>query len=106
LLVNLALADITVALFIAPQFVLVHTFKHPGGMIGTMLCKLVTGGVFMWLGATASAFTMVVIALERYYAVLRPHSITGKMTNSKLKVGTNDDDNDDDDTLLMCQMGI
>ena len=75
-----------VALFIAPQFILVHTFKHPGGMIGTVLCKLVTGGTFMWLGATVSAFTMAVIALERYYAVLRPHSVKGKMTISKLKV--------------------
>jgi len=86
LLVNLALADIIVALFIAPQFILIHTFKHPGGMIGTVLCKLLTGGTFMWLGATASAFTLVVIAFERYYAVLQPHSIKGKMTNSKLKV--------------------
>ena len=40
----------------------------------------------MWLGATASAFTMVVIAFERYYAVLHPHSIKGKVTNGKLKV--------------------
>ena len=84
---NLAVADIIVALFIAPQFILIHTFKHPGGMIGTVLCKLLTGGTFMWLGATVSAFTMVVIAFERYYAVLQPHSIKGKMTNSKLKVG-------------------
>ena len=86
LLVNLALADIIVALFITPQFILIHTFKHPGGFIGTMLCKLLIGGTFMWLGATASAFTMVVIAFERYYTVLHPHSIKGKMTNSKLKV--------------------
>ena len=86
LLVNLALADIMVALFITPQFILIHSFKHPGGFIGTMLCKLLTGGTFMWLGATASAFTMVVIAFERYYTVLHPHSIKGKMTNSKLKV--------------------
>lgn len=86
LLVNLAVADIIVALFITPQFILIHSFKHPGGLIGTVLCKLLTGGTFMWLGATTSAFTMVVIAFERYYAVLHPHSIKGKMTNSKLKV--------------------
>lgn len=88
MLVNLALADIMVALFIAPQFILIHAFKHPGGMVGTMLCKVLTGGCFMWLGATTSAFTMAVIAFERYYAVLHPHSIKGKVTNSKLKVST------------------
>lgn len=70
LLVNLAVADIIVALFITPQFILIHSFKHPGGLIGTVLCKLLTGGTFMWLGATTSAFTMVVIAFERYYAVI------------------------------------
>lgn len=85
LLVNLAVADIIVALFITPQFILIPTSKHPGGLIGTVLCKLLTGGTFMWLAATTSAFTMVVIAFERYYAVLHPHSIKGKMTNSKLK---------------------
>ena len=76
------------ALFIAPQFILIHAFKHPGGMVGTMLCKVLTGGCFMWLGATTSAFTMAVIAFERYYAVLHPHSVKGKVTNSKLKVST------------------
>lgn len=40
----------------------------------------------MWFGATASAFTLVVIAVERYYAVMHPYSIKGKMTNNKLKV--------------------
>ena len=43
LLVNLAFADIMVALFIAPQFVLIHTFQHPNGVIGTFLCKFLTG---------------------------------------------------------------
>lgn len=86
LLVNLALADIMVALFIAPQFILIHTFKHPDGMTGSLFCKLLTGGSLTWIGAAASAFTLVVIAFERYYAVMYPHSNKGKMTNNKLKV--------------------
>ena len=87
LLVNLALADIMVALFIAPQFIFIQTFKHPHGMLGTVLCKLLTGGNLMWIGASASAFTLVVIAFERYYAVMYPYGNKWKLTTYKLKVG-------------------
>lgn len=86
LLVNLALADIMLALFIAPPFILIHTFNHPHGMTGTLLCKLLTGGNLMWIGASASAFTLVVIAFERYFAVMYPYSHKGKLTKNKLKV--------------------
>ena len=50
LVVNLAFADIMVALFIAPQYVLRHWYKHPEGVAGDVLCKLVTGGNFIWAG--------------------------------------------------------
>lgn len=50
LLVNLAVSDIMVALFIAPQYVLRHFFRHPEGTAGDILCKLVTGGNFIWTG--------------------------------------------------------
>ncbi|KAK3738735.1 hypothetical protein QZH41_018092 [Actinostola sp. cb2023] len=73
LLVNLAVSDIMVAVFIAPQYVLRHFYKHPGGTAGDILCKLVTGGNFVWTGGAASAFTLVAIAIERYYAVAQPH---------------------------------
>ena len=86
LLVNLALADIMVAIFIAPQFILIHAFKHPGGIAGTLLCKLLTGGNLMWTGATASSFSLVVIAFERYYAVVYPYNSRRKLTTRKLKV--------------------
>ena len=84
--ITLALADIMVALFIAPQFILIHTFNHPDGITGTLFCKLLTGGNLMWTGATASAFTLAVITFEGYYAVMYPHGSKGKMTNNKLKV--------------------
>ena len=86
LLVNLAFADIMVALFIAPQFVLIHTFQHPDGVVGSFLCKFLTGGNLMWTGATASAFSLVAIAFERYFAVIYPYSNAGKLTHGKLKV--------------------
>lgn len=50
LLVNLAVSDIMVAVFIAPQYVLRHFYTHPEGTAGDVLCKLVTGGNFIWTG--------------------------------------------------------
>ena len=86
LLVNLAFADIMVALFIAPQFVLIHTFQHPNGVIGTFLCKFLTGGNLMQTRAAASAFSLVAIAFERYFAVMHPDDNTEKLTQGKLRV--------------------
>jgi len=86
LLLNLAVADIMVALFIAPRFILSHSFKHPDGRAGTLFCKLLTGGNFTWIGGAASVFTLVAIAFERYYAVMYPYGNKGKLTFNKLKV--------------------
>jgi len=86
LLLNLAVADMMVALFIAPRFLLSHLFTHPDGMTGTLLCKLLTGSIFTWVGGAASVFTLVAIAFERYYAVTYPYGNKGKMTYNKLKV--------------------
>ncbi|PFX29525.1 Substance-K receptor [Stylophora pistillata] len=74
LLVNLAAADIMFATFITPQYVLSHAFSHPSGMTGTLLCKLLTGGNFAWVGAASSVFTLVNIAIERYGVFLIPGS--------------------------------
>ncbi|XP_067044165.1 allatostatin-A receptor-like [Acropora muricata] len=86
LLINLAVADIMVALFVAPRFLLSHSFTHPAGATGTLLCKLLTGGNLTWIGGAASVFTLVAIAFERYYAVMHPYRISGKLTYGKLKV--------------------
>ncbi|EDO47984.1 predicted protein, partial [Nematostella vectensis] len=73
LLINLAVSDVIVALFMTPQYVFRFTFTHPGGRAGDWLCKMITGGNFIWTGGAASAFTLVAIAIERYYAISRPH---------------------------------
>ena len=83
---NLAVADMTVATFFALRFIVIHTFTHPDGLAGTVLCKLVTGADMGWTAAAASIVTLVVIATERYYAVIHPHSNKGKLTTRKLKV--------------------
>ena len=85
LLLNLAVADMTVATFFAPAYIFYHTF-HPDGVTGTMLCKLITGGPLSWIGSGASVFTLVAIAIERYYTVIYAHGNKWKLTNRKLKV--------------------
>lgn len=74
------------ATFIAPQYILSQTFTHPGGVTGKVLCKLLTGGNFAWVGAASSVFTLVNISMERYYAVMYPLSNKGNLSECKLMV--------------------
>ena len=78
LIVNLAVADMMYAVFMAPVFLVKIAGVHPDGIGGLVLCKLVTGGSFSWFGAASSVVTLVAIAFERYNAVLYPFN------NSKL----------------------
>ena len=75
-----------VAVFFSPLHIFIHAFTHPDGVAGNVLCKLLTGGNFGWIGGASSAFTLVAIATERYYAVNYPHGNKGKLTMKKLKV--------------------
>ena len=88
LLVNMAVADIQFATFIAPRiFYKLFSDTHiPDGMTGTLLCKLLTDGVVAWIGAASSFVTLVAIAFERYYTVMYPHSKKWKLTRRNLKV--------------------
>ncbi|XP_048581324.1 galanin receptor 2a [Nematostella vectensis] len=74
LLLNLAAADLLTLLFVSPQYVFIHTFVHPIGRAGDIICKLLTGGNISWIGGVASVFALVSIAFERYYAVIHPQS--------------------------------
>ena len=43
LLMNLAIADMTVAIFVSPQFIFSRAFVHPEGITGRWLCRFITG---------------------------------------------------------------
>ena len=88
LLMNLAIADMAVATFFAPRYLFIHSITHPDGAAGLLLCKLLTSGNLAWVGASSSVVTLVSIAFERYYAVLRPHGTKGKLTKNKVKVNS------------------
>ena len=48
--------------------------------------SLQADGNFAWVGAASSTFTLVAIAIERYFVVVFPHGNKGKRTIRKLKV--------------------
>lgn len=65
LMLNLALADMVVALFVAIQFVIGPKYQHPSGPTGSFLCKFITGGTMTWTAAMVSICYLVVISIER-----------------------------------------
>lgn len=65
LLLNLAVADVAVAIFTALQFVLGPFYQHPTGSTGALLCKFITGGPMIWTAALVSICNLVAISYER-----------------------------------------
>ncbi|KAK3696882.1 hypothetical protein QZH41_013730, partial [Actinostola sp. cb2023] len=86
LLLNLAVSDIMVAVFLIPRYVLTNAFTHPEGVVGTYMCKFLTGEVLTWVGALSSVYSLVAISVERYYAVMMPHCSKSRFTVKKFKV--------------------
>ena len=86
LLLNLAVADLMVGVSMAPVFIFERSFTHPPGMIGHFLCKFVTSGIFTWVGALCSIFSLVLIAVERYFAIMKPLSLRHKLSIAKLRL--------------------
>lgn len=83
---NLAISDITFAVFVAPNHILKKAFTHPGGTIGSWLCKFLTAGNVAWVGAASSSVTLVAIAVERYFKVMCPRGSKWKLSERKVKV--------------------
>ncbi|XP_078347229.1 QRFP-like peptide receptor [Oculina patagonica] len=86
LLVNLAVADMTFALFIGIQYVMMPFIAHPEGETGRYLCRFVTDGAIAWVGAAVSILCLVYIAVERYFAIIHPLRQRGRFTRRRLKV--------------------
>lgn len=86
LLMNLAVSDILFATFITTKLIFGLNLSHPEGAVGSILCKLVTGGNFAWIAGVSSIVTLVTVAVERYYTVVYPMDPNRKMTKPKLKV--------------------
>ena len=62
------------------------TTTYPPGLTGEVLCRLFRSGYFGWVALCSSVFSLLCIAFERYYAVMKPFSIIHKITIKKLKI--------------------
>ncbi|KAK3728494.1 hypothetical protein QZH41_002355 [Actinostola sp. cb2023] len=86
LLVNLAVSDGLVAIFLLPRYVFNDMLHYPKDVRADIMCKFFTHGTISWVGLHAGVFTLIAISFERYGAVVHPHSIRGRLTKSKLKL--------------------
>ncbi|EDO48343.1 predicted protein [Nematostella vectensis] len=87
LLVNLAISDIVVGIFFLPRHLLLGVFTYPDdGLAADWLCKLITYANLAWLASFASVYTLVIIAWERYNAIMKPLSVSARFTTKKIKI--------------------
>ena len=86
LLVNLAVADMISALCIGIRYVVTPFITYPEGEIGRYLCMFLIDGDLAWVGAAESILCLVYIAVERYFAIVRPLRQRGRFTRRRLKV--------------------
>lgn len=85
-LLNLAVADSIVLLFLAPRHVFFGLIDpYPEGQTGDFLCKFLTGGNIAWIGAITSICSLLLIAAERFYAVCVPHKYSATFTRRFVK---------------------
>lgn len=71
LLGSLAAADITNLLFCAFSVIPLVTVL-PDGVIGTVLCRFFVGFNVPLTATVVSVFTLTVLAVERYHAIVKP----------------------------------
>lgn len=86
LLVNLCVANIIMAVLSAAMYIFSPVYQHPSGQAGEYLCKFITGETIFWIGGFASGFSLVMIAYERYRAVVYPHDLSTRLNPKRLKV--------------------
>lgn len=84
LLLHLALADLLVGLTAIPNNAIVPFFSHPQGMAGNLFCKIFASDNLTYICGQVSALILIVIASERYKAVVIPHKVKKKVTNAKI----------------------
>ena len=86
LILNLAVADLTGGVFLAPSLMFKPTTTYPPGLTGEVLCRLFTSGYLAWAAFFPSAYSLVFIAFDRYYAIMKPYSIRHRITIKKVKI--------------------
>ena len=74
LLVNLAAADCLTLVWSTPLHIFSIAYTHPGGTLGSWLCKLFTANNMAGITLAVSVYTLTLLSVERYHALLKPLS--------------------------------
>lgn len=85
LLVNEAVADTFYAANHIWEIIFRHISNKPKSMPEKVFCFL-SKAHLQWIGSTCSTLTLILIAVERYFAVVHPHALSRKLTIRKVKV--------------------
>ena len=82
---SLAVADLLVCIVCVPLYLTSTSWytDHPTGAAGDVMCKVFTGYNVLFLFATVSVYTLVVLTHERYYAICKPFQARTKLTRKR-----------------------
>ena len=84
LLVNVAVADITTLFFTAILFLIMTTNSpiHSGAL--SFLCKFIFTNTVSIVTLLVTALTLTLLAIERYQALVKPLSVSGRLSMDKI----------------------
>lgn len=71
LIANISTADFITMLSCLP-FVILKFYSHPDGMVGKMVCILITKNNISCITLSVSIISLCVLAVERYHALIKP----------------------------------
>ena len=74
LLANVAVADVISLLWCPIPYAISMTNAHPTGFLGDLVCKFFTGYATTCLTVSVTFVTLVLLAIERYHAIVKPFS--------------------------------
>ena len=86
LLLNLAASDLLMGMAMLPRFLLSDIVDLSPGNTADILCKALLLGNLGWVGAISSIFSLVLIAVERFYVVAKPLNSLCRITTKRLRI--------------------
>jgi len=87
MLINVAVSDIISLAFCVPG-ITIRFFRHPTGILGTLICKFVTMHLIAGITLLVSGLTLTTISVERHNALLRPMDSRFKLNGTRTKIMT------------------
>lgn len=85
LLMNLAVADVLTLLLCPGVYDFALTSVHLQGFSGDLICKLFVGNAIVPITINAGVLTVCTIAVERYFALVKPFHTALRMSKSSVR---------------------